>query len=621
MTRMITVHRTSISALALSAAFALASASPAAADWPTYGHDLSNSRSAGPAGPTPTQAASLAQAWKFDAPNGDFTGTPVVAGGTLVAGTNLGSIYALDAATGKLLWSHDVGQAINASAAIDLRAPGGPTVFVPIAQIGSPRLIALSLATGDVRWDRVLSDQDGSDVYGSPVFRRGTVYIGTSGPNNDESTARGTVVALAEGSGDLRWRTYTVPPGHDGGAVWTTPAIDRFGRLYVGTGNAYHSPAADTTDAMLVLSAAGGEILGHYQTVPGDVWEIQNPTAGPDWDFGASPNLITSADGRALVGEGNKSGTYWALDRQTMQPVWSAAPGPGSQADGGINSTAYDGRAIYGSDAIDSQIFALGRDGKTLWNSVDAGAPHFGPVAVANHVLYSTDPAGFLTARDTATGTILTKVPLGHPTFGGVSVSGHAVYVATGLGPPLSPDPSVDTSQMDGSGSIIAFGDTGSSTRLSHSGPFTFSGTCQLSGEVRFDPPVTNAPQDGDVAGTLSGTCSGTLSDAAGNSRSLDGRAVRSWVRSHGTESCDIGQGQGRGALIFGSRRVRFTYDEVRTGPNLVLHVAGAKSGDGLAQGNVSPSADPAPILQACGADGLKSAPVDARIATNGITG
>jgi polyvinyl alcohol dehydrogenase (cytochrome) len=619
---MITVHRTIISALSLAAAFALAPASPAAADWPTYGHDLSNSRSAGTAGPTPTQAASLAQAWKFDAPNGDFTGTPVVAGGTLVAGTNLGSVYALDAATGKLLWTHEVGQPINSSAAIDLHAPGGPTVFVPVAQTGSPRLIALSLATGRVRWDRVLSDQKDSDLYGSPTFHSGTVFIGTSGPNSDESTARGSAVALNEGTGGVRWRTFMVPPGHDGGAVWSTPAIDkRTGRLYVGTGNAYHSPAADTTDAMVVMSAATGAILGHFQTVPDDVWEIQNPTAGPDYDFGASPNLITGADGRALVGEGNKSGTYWALDRQTMKLAWSATPGPGSQADGGINATAYDGRAIYGTDAIDSQVFALRRDGLSLWNSVDAGAPHFSPVAVGNGVVYTADPAGFLTARDAATGSILSKAPLGQPDFGGLSISGHAVYVATGVGPPLSPDPSVDTSQMDGSGSIIGLGDTGRTTRLSHSGPFTFSGTCQLSGEVTFHPPVTNSPQDGDVSGALRGTCSGTLSDAAGNSRSLDGRAARSWVHSHGTESCDIGQGQGRGALIIGSRRLRFTYDEVRTGPNLVLHVAGAKGGDGVAQGNVSPSADPVPILQSCGADGLKSAPVDARIATNGISG
>src|SRR3954452_3124268 len=622
MTLIIMVHRLDAAGLVLGTALTLAVCSPAAADWPTYGHDLANSRSAGRDGPTAAQAGSLQQAWRFDAPNGDFTGTPVVAGGVLVAGTNLGSIYALDAVTGKQLWTHDAGGQINGSAAIDLAATDGPTVFVPVAQTGSPRLVALSLRTGAVRWEKVLSDQDGSYVYGSPTFWNGRVYIGTSGPDTDESTARGTVVALDESTGNVSWRTYTVPPGHDGGAVWSTPAIDTAtGRLYVGTGNAYHSPAADTTDAMLVLSAATGEILGHFQTVPDDVWEIQNPTAGPDYDFGASPNLIAGPDGQALVGEGNKSGTYWALDRATMKEVWSVAAGPGSQLDGGVNSTAYDGKRIYGTDAIDSEVFALGRDGLSQWSSVDAGSPHFSPVAVANDVVYTADPAGFLTARDAATGSILAKAPLNAPTFAGLSVVGAAVYVATGLGPPLSPDPSIDTSQMDGSGAIIAFGDPSRSGARDAGKANTFSGSCQMSGTVRFEPAMTNQPQDGRVYATAKGPCSGTLTDSKGTAHSLDGYTARAVAESHGTESCGAGQGSGTGTLVFGSRQVRFAYDEVRTGPSLVLHVRGARSGDGLAQGNVSPSADPVATLQACGAGGLTQAPIDLRLATPGITG
>jgi len=477
MTRMI-VHITS-SAVAVATTLTLVATRPAAADWPMYGHDLANSRSAGAAGPARSQVGSLRRAWKFKSSNGDFTGTPVVAGGRLVAGTNLGSIYALDPATGKMLWSRKVGQPINGSAAIDPHAPGGGMVFVPVAKLGSPRLLALSLRTGAVRWQRVLTRQPGADVFGSPVYWRGTVYIGTSGQGNDESTARGSVLAFHEATGRLRWRTFTVPPGHDGGAVWSTPAIDTFsGRLYVGTGNAYHPPAAGTTDAMLALSASSGRILGHYQSIPGDVWEADDPTGGPDYDFGASPNLFASREGRPLVGEGQKSGTYWALDRATMRPVWHKAVGPGSQFDGGINSTGYDGTRIYGTDAIDSQVFALGRGGATQWNSLDTGTAHFSTVALGNGVVYSADSAGFLTARDAATGKVLTKIPLGHPTFGGISVVRRAVYVAIGTGPPspAQPIPGIDTSKMDGSGSIVALrGPATSRAGSRHAGERTFS--------------------------------------------------------------------------------------------------------------------------------------------------
>src|SRR2546423_1537400 len=167
----------------------------AIADWPVYGHDLATSRSAGREGPPLSGAASLRQAWSFSSSNGDFTGTPVVAGGTLVAGTGPGTVYALDAVTGKLRWSRDLGDQINGSAAIDPGAPGGPTVFVPIARLGSPHLVALSLRNGTVRWDSVLTSQPTSFVFGSPVYWHRTVYMGTSGGNgHDESTAPGSRV-------------------------------------------------------------------------------------------------------------------------------------------------------------------------------------------------------------------------------------------------------------------------------------------------------------------------------------------------------------------------------------------------------------------------------------------
>jgi polyvinyl alcohol dehydrogenase (cytochrome) len=439
-----------------------------AVDWPIYGHDLSNSRGAVSDGPSASGVASMHQAWAFKSPHGDFTGTPVVADGLLVAGTNLGSIFALDAITGKLRWSRDVGQQINGSAAIDPNASGGGLALVPIAQVGDPQLLALSLRDGSVRWKAALSDQPSSanaDVYGSPVYWRGTVYIGTSGPNGDGSTARGSVVALDEATGKVRWRTFTVPPGDDGGPVWSTPAVDpATGRLYVGTGNAYHAPAAPTTDSILVLAAATGQILGHFQAIAADTFAPNNPV-GADLDFGASPNLLQAPNGQALVGEGSKNGTYYALDRATMQPVWSTLIAPGSPILGGITgSTAYDGARVYGSNVINSEIWALARDGSRQWVSADTGTLDFSPLAVAHGVLYTADAAGFLTARNASTGAVLATFPLGGPTFAGISVVGGAVYVAVGTGPPPG-------SSQDGPGSIIAFGDTSRSGASGHQPP------------------------------------------------------------------------------------------------------------------------------------------------------
>ncbi|MEA2427137.1 MAG: hypothetical protein QOF37_765 [Thermoleophilaceae bacterium] len=446
----------STAAAAIACAALLALPASAAADWPVYGHDLANSRNAGGDGPPASHVGSLSRAWTFNAPLGDFTGTPAVAGGVVVAGTYDGSIYALDAVAGKVLWSKHVDAPVNGSAAIDLGAPGGAAVYVAVAKLGAPRLMALSLSSGATRWETVLTSQANSSVYGSPVFWKGKLYIGTSGPNNDDARARGSLVALDEGTGKVKWQTFTVPPGADGAAVWSTPAIDvATGRLYVGTGNNYHAPTTDMEDSILAMDAATGQILGHYQATNGDSFSaVDNPTGGPDYDFGASPNLFDGPNGRRLVGEGQKSGTYWALDRATMQPVWNTTIGPGGVLGGILGSTAYDGTRIYGGDTADGQVFALGRDGSEAWQSVDSGGLHLGAATIANGVLYTTDPNGALNARDPATGLILAKIPLDRPSVGGISAAGGALFVAVGTGPLPEPAP-----QADNPGSIIAFGD------------------------------------------------------------------------------------------------------------------------------------------------------------------
>src|SRR5438105_8433328 len=298
-------------------------------EWPFYGHDLSNSRSGGTSGPSIAQAPFLEPVWSFQSTNGDFVGTPLELGGKVVALSGGGSVFALDASTGRLLWKRNLAKPADSTPAI---ADG--MVFVPLAIPNGPKLVALSLTDGSVKWTSVLDRQKGADLFGSPTVWNHTVYIGISGQNGDPTLPlRGSVVAVNEGNGDKVWETFAGPPKFNGGAVWSTPSIDAAtGHLFVGTGNAYSAPAASTTDAMLELNARTGALLHSFQATSNDVFSSNNPV-GVDFDFGASPNLI-AAGSRKLVGEGQKSGTYWALDRSTMKPVWSQAVGPGSALGG-----------------------------------------------------------------------------------------------------------------------------------------------------------------------------------------------------------------------------------------------------------------------------------------------
>ncbi|MBI5103788.1 MAG: PQQ-binding-like beta-propeller repeat protein [Solirubrobacterales bacterium] len=404
-------------------------------EWPLYGKDVGGSRNGGTAGPSLAEVPTLGPVWSYWSRKGDFTGTPVVAKNTLVAGTNKGWVHALNATTGKVKWTRDVGAPVNGTAAI-----AGDRVIVPVARTDAPRLVALDRATGRVLWETVLDTQKNADVYGSPTVAGDTVYMGVSalfGETGDPAVSvRGAVVALDVRTGSVRWKTYMVPEGHDGGSVWTTPAVDvTAGRVFVGTGNAYHEPAADTTDSMVALDARTGAIVDHFQATAGDVWNgTENRFgAGPDHDFGASPQLLEGAGGRRLVGEGQKSGTYWALDRQTMDPVWSAMTAPPGIFVGGIvGSTATDGTRVYGPDTIGGEQWALDMAGRHAWLSSDVGPLHFNATSTANGVVYNTDMTGHLTAREAATGAVLAKIPLGSPSWAGVAIAGGSVFTATG---------------------------------------------------------------------------------------------------------------------------------------------------------------------------------------------
>lgn len=454
-------------------------------DWPLYGRDLRNSRDAGPNGPAYNKVTRLGPVWSLRSTDGDFTGTPVEDEGTLVALAYGGTVFAVDPATGSQRWRRDLDAPLNGSAAI-----AGGRVYVPIAEPHGPRVAALDLGTGEVLWDTVIDRQRNADVYGSPVVHEGSVYIGVSalfGELGDpEVNVRGSVLALDARTGAQRWKTYTVPEGHDGGSVWNTPAVDPArGRLYVGTGNAYHPPAADTTDSMLALDLRTGKILEHMQATAGDVWNGTEGIAdGPDYDFGASPQLFVARDRngneREVVGEGQKSGTYWAVDRDTMDPVWSAVTAPPGAFVGGIvGSTAVDGDRVYGPDTVGGEIWGVGRDGSNAWVSSDGDPLHFGAVSTANGVVYSADMAGFMTAREAATGIVLAKIPLGAPSWGGISIAGGSVFVSVGT-------------QSD-SGYVVAYrprADDGGGRPPTPSGSST-SASSSSSGGDRIAPRVT----------------------------------------------------------------------------------------------------------------------------------
>jgi polyvinyl alcohol dehydrogenase (cytochrome) len=384
-------------------------------DWRVYGHDLSNTR----LNPTETKVnrrsvARLTQTWSKDGLIG-VSGTPTVAGGRAYFGDWQGNVWAVDAKSGKDIWTTKIG---SGGFGFIVGAPAVERDAVYVSTGGT--LFRLDRDTGAERWRVSTNEHELAQINASPVVVDGLVLQGVASAEvaipRSEYTFRGSIGAYDAKTGKEVWRFYTTPNDTSSGAgvgIWSTPAVDRErGMLYVGSGNNYDAPAGPLADSILAINYKTGKLEWSRQFTYPDVFSAGNP-GGKDADVGASPNLWTSK-GRAFVGAGDKGGVYHALDRDTGKIVWEATLTPGSVFGGEIGSAALvDGRLIavsnVGNPATNSptnaaKVFALDpASGKTRWTADFAGKI-FAPVGAVPGVAFVGTDTGILAALDTRTG-------------------------------------------------------------------------------------------------------------------------------------------------------------------------------------------------------------------------
>lgn len=383
-----------------------ASAQAGAADWPTYGHDLANTRLAKREKKINRRTvARLAESWTTGGLIG-VSGTPVVAGGTAYFGDWRGMVRAVEAKTGAELWATPIGGIVVGAPAVS-----GDAVY---ASSGT-RLRRLDRATGEIEWSVVTNPHGAGQINASPVVVDGLVLQGVASfeltiPMADYSF-RGTIGAYDAETGAEVWRFYTTPDDETSGAgvgIWSTPAVDRKrGLLYVGTGNTYEPPSAALGDSIIALDYRTGALRWATQFTHPDVFSAGYP-GGKDADVGASPNLW-KAKGRALVGAGDKAGVYHALDRDTGEIVWEGPLTPGGLFGGEIGSAAYVDRTLIavsndGAAGV-AKAFALDpATGALLWESAPYPGRIFAPVGAVRGVAFIATDAGTMAALDTRTG-------------------------------------------------------------------------------------------------------------------------------------------------------------------------------------------------------------------------
>src|SRR3954452_14303013 len=173
---------------AAAAAAPCSAPAPPGGDWPSYGHDAANTRTQPDEHALGTdKAGALAPAWVFSTKSaGDdaaFQSTPVVAGGCVFVGSSTGHVYALDAATGKPVWTKavEVTTAGGGGALVGAPAVFGRTVIFLVDAQDAPYAIAFDRSTGAVAWrSKPVVAKPGYYTNASAVVANGLVVFGFS---------------------------------------------------------------------------------------------------------------------------------------------------------------------------------------------------------------------------------------------------------------------------------------------------------------------------------------------------------------------------------------------------------------------------------------------------------
>jgi len=289
--------------------------------------------------------------WYLDLPAPDgIAAMPIVVDGTIYLSAPRSIVYAIDAATGEIRWTFDPelhklfaekpylswGARVSRGVAV-----WDGKVYVTIADC---RLVALDAGTGRELWSQVTCDPtNGYSTRDAPRVGGGKIFIGNSGSESQQKN-RGYVSAYDADDGALLWRFFTVPsddPDENltpamkmAAATWSGDAWQQFGGggsawnemtydpdsdlLFFGTAGAvpyvHEERSPDGGDnlflsSVLAINASTGEYVWHYQTVPQD-----------SWDYNVNMNIVLAdltigGKLRKVAMIAPKNGFFYVLDR------------------------------------------------------------------------------------------------------------------------------------------------------------------------------------------------------------------------------------------------------------------------------------------------------------------
>lgn len=344
---------------------------PAAVSW---GHDTKRFIPENVAGLTRDDAPNLKLKWAFAYPSSvRARSQPTIGWNTIFVGSQDGTVYAFDLETGCAKWTYRASAEVRTGIIAD--AENNRLFFGDF--LG--RAYALDAFTGELIWRQKVDDHPNATITGTPTLGGGQLFVPISSlevtsaadPTYACCTFRGAVAALDLATGDINWKTHTIPEppsvhgetsigtkilGPSGAPVWTAPTYDaKRNRLYVGSGENYSSPADENSDAVFALDTATGEKVWQTQFTEGDAWNVgcmmgnENCPVenGPDVDLSAAPLVVPLSEDQDILVIGQKSGVAYGLNIETGDILWDQRLGHGGTQGGVHFGMTAEGSTVF----------------------------------------------------------------------------------------------------------------------------------------------------------------------------------------------------------------------------------------------------------------------------------
>ena len=319
-------------------------------DWPVYGGTPENNHFSPLEQINRKNVKDLQVAWTFDTEEtGGLQTSPIEVNGVLYGITPTQKIFAVDAATGKLLWKFDSEiKGTQPDRGLSYWSDGKESRIIA----GVMNFVyALDAATGkpiptfgrdgriDLREDLARNPAEQVIYLTSPAVIYKDLMIVGGRESETLPASYGDIRAYEVRTGKLRWVFHAIPrPGEFGydtwpkdawkstGAVnnWTGMTLDRnTGIIYIPTGSAaFDFYGGDRigddlfANCLLALNAETGERIWHFQAVHHDIW---------DRDFPTPPILVTlNHDGQKVeaLAQNSKQGFVFLFDRSNGKPIF-----------------------------------------------------------------------------------------------------------------------------------------------------------------------------------------------------------------------------------------------------------------------------------------------------------